>query len=234
MSVVHSQKGNQPGNSTDSAEPHESSLIELDSNSNNGRIMNKSSLDRHIGDIPCSGNNPASMLENQHAGPTSKIPTQVSPEFPYHYVPFTMPHTSNETYQSYTEYKVTLRKFKAGTNVRAWFEIAENEFHQRRTSEANKFTALVSSLDDEIYENMSCAIAGVPPINRYQSLKTLLIKHYSLTRGQELRKLLSGLSIKDKNLQDCLQRCDPWPELGESTTTILKCSSLSIFLVTYE
>lgn len=43
---------------------------------------------------------------------------------------------------------------------------------------------------------MSNAIAGLPPTNRYESLKALLVEHYSLSRGQELRKLLSGLSIK--------------------------------------
>ncbi|EZA55651.1 hypothetical protein X777_04293 [Ooceraea biroi] len=45
---------------------------------------------------------------------------------------------------------------------------------------------------------MCSAIAGLPSAHRYQSLKMLLVEHYSLTRGQELRKLLSGLSVKDK------------------------------------
>lgn len=119
---------------------------------------------------------------------------QIPQEFPY-LLPG-MPYTAS--YRNYSEYKVKLRKFKPGFNVRTWFEIAESEFNERRTSEVDRFTALVSSLDDEVYDSMSNAIAGLPPINRYESLKTLLIEYYSLTRGQEIRKLLSGLLIKDK------------------------------------
>lgn len=109
-----------------------------------------------------------------------------------------MPRTDSVTYRSYSEFKVKLRKFKAGSNVRAWFEIAESEFRERNTSEADKFTALVSSLEDDVYESMCGAIVGIPRANRYQALKSLLVEHYSLTRGQELRKLLSGLSIQGK------------------------------------
>ncbi|KYN26717.1 hypothetical protein ALC57_03906 [Trachymyrmex cornetzi] len=45
---------------------------------------------------------------------------------------------------------------------------------------------------------MSNVIAGLPHNNRYDALKLLLIEHYSLTRGEELRTLLSGLTIKGR------------------------------------
>ncbi|KYN06619.1 hypothetical protein ALC62_02429 [Cyphomyrmex costatus] len=45
---------------------------------------------------------------------------------------------------------------------------------------------------------MSNVIAGLPHNNRYDSLKSLLIEHYSLTRGEELRTLLSGLTVKGR------------------------------------
>ncbi|CAL1681105.1 unnamed protein product [Lasius platythorax] len=130
-------------------------------------------------------------------------PTQVT--FEQAYIPATMQYPTGDTRSTgfprparYVESRVKLRKFKPGNNVRAWFEIADNEFLARGTFELDKFSALISSLDNEVYDGMSNAIAGLPSANRYEALKSLLIEHYSLTRGQELRKLLSGLLIKGK------------------------------------
>ena len=127
--------------------------------------------------------------------PMPTIPSHMQVPYEHAYFPANMPNMGRmPPYRNYAGYRVKLRKFKAGGNVCAWFEIAESEFHEWNTSEADKF----ASLDDDVYDSMSNSIAGLPPTNRYASLKALLIEHYSLSRGQELRKLLSGLSIKDK------------------------------------
>jgi hypothetical protein len=205
MSVRHSPKdGNGQRNGEreedEGAQQHDTSLIELEDGGHSGRKDNDNhmeeqkkgettvNLERRFAEASISGIQPMPTITSHMQVPNEHM-----------YFPANMSNMSRmPPYRNYTGYRVKLRKFKSGGNVRAWFEIAESEFHEWNTSEADKFAALISSLDDDVYDSMSNSIAGLPPTNRYASLKALLIEHYSLSRGQELRKLLSGLSIKDK------------------------------------
>ncbi|KMQ88785.1 phage tail protein [Lasius niger] len=109
-------------------------------------------------------------------------PTQVT--FEQAYIPATMQYPTGDTRSTgfpgparYVESRVKLRKFKPGNNVRAWFEIADNEFLARGTFELDKFSALISSLDNEVVPGDVYALAAVAD---------KIMEHRPTDSGQEL------------------------------------------------
>jgi hypothetical protein len=73
-----------------------------------------------------------------------------------------------------------------------WFTVFESQFATKNiTADDTKYHHAVAALDRSVAEEISAFFCDPPPQNRYQELKTLLLRTYGLTQTDKDAKLLA-------------------------------------------
>lgn len=77
-----------------------------------------------------------------------------------------------------------------------WFAAVEAQFQTRRVQADNsKYCAIVNKLDQETLTIVEDIIIKPPQTDKYETLKRMLLKHFSKSQEQRFRTLASGLQL---------------------------------------
>lgn len=84
-------------------------------------------------------------------------------------------------------------------NPKIWFTQAEAQFDIAGiTQDATKYGHVLSKLDARLADEVEDIISNPPPSDKYQHLKTELIKRFSTTKKQRTRQLLGEEQLGDR------------------------------------
>lgn len=84
-------------------------------------------------------------------------------------------------------------------NISVWFVQAEANFEVAQiTNDTTKYNYILSSIDTETLNAVTDIILNPPANEKYKTLKERLIQEFSDTQSQQIRKLLSELTLGDK------------------------------------
>lgn len=84
-------------------------------------------------------------------------------------------------------------------NIHIWFVQVEANFEIAKiTEDITKYHTVLAAIDSESLSAISDLILNPPTTNKYDSLKERLIKEFSDSQTQQIRKLLSELTLGDK------------------------------------
>lgn len=102
-------------------------------------------------------------------------------------------------------------------NIQIWFVQVEANFGTSQiTNDLTKYNTIIGSIDADALVLVSDLILNPPQENRYEALKQRLISEFSDSQSQQLRKLLSDLTLGDKKPSTLLRQMK---ELGGNSVT---------------
>ena len=84
-------------------------------------------------------------------------------------------------------------------NIQIWFIQVEANFATSQiTNDLTKYNTVIASIDADSLVLVSDLILNPPTENQYETLKQRLISEFSNSQSQQLRKLLSELTLGDE------------------------------------
>jgi hypothetical protein len=84
-------------------------------------------------------------------------------------------------------------------NITVWFVQVEANFDVANiTSDLTKYNYLLTAIDTDTLSAITDVIIKPPEIDKYQTLKKRIIEEFSDTQSQQIRKLLSDLTLGDR------------------------------------
>ncbi|XP_044574542.1 uncharacterized protein LOC123258531 [Cotesia glomerata] len=93
-------------------------------------------------------------------------------------------------------------------HAKLWFSAAESAFSSKAVvDDDEKFRAVITKLEQEHLTAIEQLVTNPPGQNKYLAIKTALINHYSLSREESFRTLVSGLSLKVDDLRNFMLKC---------------------------
>lgn len=85
------------------------------------------------------------------------------------------------------------------SNPELWFGQIESQFYTARiTSDVTKYHCVITALESDVLIFVSDLIRTPPTVNKYQTLKDRIIKHFAQSETVRLRSLLQDLQLGDK------------------------------------
>lgn len=103
------------------------------------------------------------------------------------------------------------------SNITVWFVQVEANFSVAQiNNDLTKYNYLIASIDTETLSAVTDLIVNPPDVDKYQTLKNRIIQEFSDTQSQQIRKLLSELTLGDKKPSVLLRQMS---ELAQNSVT---------------
>lgn len=92
-------------------------------------------------------------------------------------------------------------------NPELWFRQLEAQFSNSQiTSDLTKFNSIVGIIESDILSSVSDIVINPPANNKYETIKTRLIKEFANSDNKKIRSLLHDLSLGDMKPSSLLRK----------------------------